>query len=63
MLQKWEKALQGKSMLHATTSMTLDGSIASIAEASSTLLDPVPPSSIPSGIVVATTSSHHQDCV
>ena len=36
-----------------------DGGGASIDEASTTPLDPVPPSSIPSGIVVATPSSDH----
>ena len=48
-----------ESILHPTPSMNLDGSSTSVAEATSTPLDPVPPSSIPSGIVVAAPSVDH----
>ena len=58
-LQKWEKEVQVETILHPTPSMNVDGSSASVAEASSTPLDPVPPSSIPSGIVVAAPSLDH----
>ena len=58
-LRKWEKEVQVESILHPTASMNVDGSSTSVAEASSTPLDPVPPSSIPSGIVVAAPSSDH----
>ena len=58
-LQKWEKEVQVESILHPTPSMNLDGSSASVADASSTPLDPVPPRSIPSGIVVAAPSGDH----
>ena len=59
MLQKWEKEVQVETILHPTPSMNVDGSSASVAEASSTPLDPLPRSSIPSGIVVAAPSRHH----
>ena len=58
-LQKWEKAVHVESILHPTPSMNMDGSNTSVAEASSTPLDPVPHSSIPSGIVVAAPSGDH----
>ena len=54
-LQKWEKEVQAETILHLTPSMNVDGSSAHVAEALGTPLDPVPPSSIPSGITVATT--------
>ena len=53
MLQKWLKEVHVESILHPTPSMNVDGSSTCVAEAWSTPLDPVPPSSIPSGIVVA----------
>ena len=49
-----------ESILHPTPSRNVDGSNTSVAEASSTPLDPVPPSSIPSGIVVAAPSGDHR---
>ena len=49
-LQKWEKEVHVESILHPTPSMHVDGSNTSVAEASSTPLDPIPPSSILSGI-------------
>ena len=58
-LQKWEKQVHVESILHPTPSMNVDGSSTSVAEASSTPLDPVPPSSIPSGIVFAAPSGDH----
>ena len=58
-LQKWEKVVQVESILHPTPSMNVDGSSAFVAEASSTPPDPVPPSSIPSGIVVAAPSGDY----
>ena len=58
-LQKWEKEVQAETILHPTPSMNVDGSSASVVEASSTPRDPVLPSSIQSGIVVATPSSDH----
>ena len=58
-LQKWEKEVHVESILHPNPSMNVDGSSTSAAEASSTPLDPVPPSSIPSGIVVAAPSIDH----
>ena len=48
-----------ESILHPTPSMDVDGSSAFVAEASSTPLDPVPPSSIPSRIVVAAPFGDH----
>ena len=59
MLQKWAKHMQSKTILHPTPSMNVDGRSASVAEASSTLLDPVLPSSILPRIVVATPSIDH----
>ena len=59
MLQKWEKEVEAKTILHPTSSVNVGGSGTFEAEASSTPLGPVPPSSMPSGIVVATPSSHH----
>ena len=59
-LQKWEKEVQVKTILHTTPSMNVDGSNASVAEASSTPMDTHLPHSIPSGITVATPSSIHQ---
>ena len=58
---KWvlQKEMQVESILHPTPSMNVDGSSTSVAKASSTPLDPVPPSSIPSGIVVAAPSDDH----
>ena len=61
-LQKWENEVRAETILHPTPSVHVGGSnasAASCAEASSTPLDPVPPSSIPPGIVDATPSSHH----
>ena len=58
-LQKWEKEVHVESILYPTPSMNTDGSSTSVAEASSTPLDPVQPSSIPSGIVVAAPSADH----
>ena len=58
-LQKWEKEVHVESILHPIPSMNVDGSSTSVAEASSTPLDPVPPSSIPSGIVVAAPCGDH----
>ena len=58
-LQKWEKEVQVESILHLPPSMNVDGSSTSVAEASSTPLDPVPPNSIPFGIVVAAPSGEH----
>ena len=58
-LQKWEKEVQAKTISHPTPSMNVDGSSACVAKASSTPMDPVPPSSIPPGIVGATPSSDH----
>ena len=55
-LQKWEKEVQVESILHPTPFVNVDGSSTFVAEASSTPLDPVPPSSIPSGIFVAAPS-------
>ena len=49
-LQKWEKEVYVESILHPTPSMHVDGSNTSVAQASSTPLDPIPPSSILSGI-------------
>ena len=50
---KWEKEVQVDTLLHPTPSMNVDGSSASVAEALGTPLYLVPPSSIPSEIVVA----------
>ena len=58
-LQKWEKEVHVESILHPTPSMNVDGSSTSVAEASSTPLDPVPPSSILSRIVVAAPFGDH----
>ena len=58
-LQKWEKEVQVESILHPTPSINVDGSSASVAEAWSTPLDPVPPSSIPSRVVVTAPSRDH----
>ena len=41
--KKWEKEVHVESMLHPTPSMNVDGSSTSVAEASSTPLDPVSP--------------------
>ena len=49
-LQKWEKEVHVESILHPTPSMKVDGSSTFVAKASSTPLDPIPPSSILSGI-------------
>ena len=43
-LQKWENEVQVEGILHPTPSMNVDGSTAYVDEASSTPLDPVPPS-------------------
>ena len=59
MLQKWEKEVQVETILHPIPSMNVDGSSTFVAEASSIPMDPVLPSSIPSGIVVTTPSSDH----
>ena len=48
-----------ESILHPTPSMNVDGNSTFVAEASSIPLDPVPPGSIPSGIVVAAPSGDH----
>ena len=58
-LQKWRKEVHVESILHPTPSMNVDGSSTSVAEASSTPLDPIPLSSIPSGIVVAAPFGDH----
>ena len=55
-LQKWEKEVQVESTLHPTRSMNVDGRS---TKAWSTELDPIPPISIPSGMVVAAPSSYH----
>ena len=59
MLQKWVKEVQVETILHPTPSMNVDGSSTFVAEASTTPMGPLMPSSIPSGIVVATPSSDH----
>ena len=51
--------LHVESILHPTSSMNVDGSSTFVAKASGTPLDPVPPSSILSGIVVAAPSGDH----
>ena len=48
-----------ETILHPTLSVHVGGSSASVAKVSSTPLDVVAPSSIPSGMVVATPSSDH----
>ena len=58
-LQKWEKEVQVETILHPTPSMNVDGSSTFVAEAWSTPMDPVLPSSISSGIVIGTPSSDH----
>ena len=58
-LQKWEKGVQVETILHPSPSMNVDGSSASVVEALSTPPDPVPPSSIPSGIIVTAPFCDH----
>ena len=48
-----------ETILHRSPSMNVDGSGGTVAEASSTQLERVPPSSILSGIVVAAPSRDH----
>ena len=62
MLQKWAKEVQAETILHPTPSVNVGRSsafVACCAEVSGTPMHPVPPSSIPPGIIDTTLCSDH----